>query len=184
MQVRNVPDVMLDGRWVRTYRLDGVKYHTMASCLWGAINERTKKQKAYQGVEIHFKDFQAFATWCNAQYGYACVDQNGELWHLDKDLLGTHYAPETCLFIPKSINNLIKDEGCGVRQKGLRYYARDTSFGKEKYLGSFDTWREADRVVKHAKHRHLQKIIESEEFAAHTRMIEGLKQFKEGWKND
>lgn len=184
MQVRNVPDVMIDGRWVRTYRLDGIKYHTRASCLWGNIHTRTSTHPRYRGVENHFQDFNSFAEWCQTQYGYGFVDDNGELWHFDKDLLGFHYSPETCVFMPKAVNNLIKDLGDGVRFKGAGYYARDASFGVETHLGVFPSYEAARKAVSECKHKHLDSIITDPKYAKHTRMLEGIKQFKQGWKND
>jgi len=53
-------------------------------------------------VCIDWHDFQVFGDWYDEQY-----KEDG--WRLDKDLLGVDeeiYSPETCVFIPKELNNL------------------------------------------------------------------------------
>jgi hypothetical protein len=57
-------------------------------------------EPTYRGVKVveEWHDFKVYDAWCeaNAIEGY----------ELDKDLLGVHYDPATCVFLPAHVNSL------------------------------------------------------------------------------
>lgn len=57
-------------------------------------------------VDPQWYNFQEFAEWCQWQSGYK---QDG--WQLDKDIASNGskcYSPDTCIFVPRDINNLFR----------------------------------------------------------------------------
>ena len=118
--INNVPDIKDDiGNWITSYTVTDEKYYTQhrttAFNLWLGINNRCKhdgyqqfRSPNYVGTENQFNSFQEFAEWCQHQYGYNMVDEKGNRWQLDKDLFGKHYNPKTCVFLPASLNTLLK----------------------------------------------------------------------------
>ena len=66
-----------------------------------------EKYPTYKDCEVseEFHNFQNFARWYNDNY----YEIEGETMCLDKDILVKHnkiYSPETCIFVPQSINLL------------------------------------------------------------------------------
>jgi hypothetical protein len=102
------------GKWVTRKFNKKLK----ACQLWENMRQRVesevfhKEQPTYKEVDIceEWLDYQNFAEWFDVQ-----VNSGGykEGWHLDKDLLSppTHkvYSPETCVFLPKDVNNILMD---------------------------------------------------------------------------
>ena len=116
--IQNVEDTKdADGKWKRSYMYDGVRYFTRGGMLWSAVSSRTKPNGAtqqklpnYQGVINQFTDFQSFVEWCHCEFGYLNKENNGRFWSLDKDILVFNnkiYSPETCCFVPNTINSLL-----------------------------------------------------------------------------
>lgn len=79
---------------------------------WCGVLERCYSEKlhnrfpTYQGctVQKSWLHLEVFKVWFDANYR--------EGWEIDKDLLfksNKHYSEDTCRFIPKSLNNLIKE---------------------------------------------------------------------------
>lgn len=93
------------------------------------------KRETYRGVTCcdEWLDFQNFAEWYD-QVSNGQFFKRG--WHLDKDILcwglsTKKYSPETCLFLPKDINNILvnraNDRGAypiGVTKSGKGFNAR------------------------------------------------------------
>jgi AP2 domain len=137
--------------------------------------------------------FSNFRLWMRTQQWIRFTDDcEIERLTLDKDLLsggkrGRLYSPETCVFIPKPLNNFLTDNrksrGCyplGVyfNRKKKKYMAQvcNPFTKKEEWLGSFDTPEEAQ----------LAYIIRKTEFAtrlaseqADSRIAEAL--LSMGW---
>lgn len=111
-------------------------------------------------------NFQNFAQWYNENY-YNC----DEKLHLDKDLLGKDcriYSPETCIFIPASINLAISNNytnnttgktGVTYIETKRKYMARIVRFGKECYLGLFEDIETAYKIYKDAREEYLVDLI-------------------------
>lgn len=113
------PDIKgSDGLWLRSYKsAPYVLSVTRSSQLWNSLVGRTKlggkpqqDYITYKGCENHFIGYQEFTDWCQDQYGYMFKESNGYFWQLDKDILvmgNRIYSPETCMFVPCRVNNLL-----------------------------------------------------------------------------
>lgn len=118
-QLKNHPDFKVDGKWIQKFNPEPcVSYTTRAGVLWTNMNQRCKAggslqeaNPAYEGCINGFNDFQQLAEWCQGQIGYMSKDENGRFWQLDKDILVKNnkiYSPDTCVFVPKSLNCLLE----------------------------------------------------------------------------
>lgn len=122
-------------------------------------------QPTYKESEVceEWWDFQNFAEWCNREKGFDYYDTNGRVFQLDKDILlkgNKDYSPETCCFVPMSINFLFtkRVNHRGEYPIGVHYCKRYSKFkahvnvnGKRKHLGTFETQDEAFFAYKNAK---------------------------------
>lgn len=137
------------------------------------------KQPSYKDCEIcdEWRVFSNFKAWMEKQ------DWEGK--HLDKDLLvegNKVYGPETCVFLPRVINNFIAgriDNGGykrGVFKRGLKFTVTitDPTGVEKRHVGTFDTEIEAHLAWKAAKHRIALRLIKSQQLKD-TRVIEALK---------
>lgn len=117
-------------------------------------------------VDERWHCFQTFAEW---------YYENGiHEYHLDKDLLGNGvkiYSPETCIFIPQSVNIFLtnirsnnKSGFIGVfwSNSDSAWLARIGLYGenKEKHLGSFKTAEEASEAYQKARAIEAEKVKE------------------------
>lgn len=104
------------------------------------------KHPSYRGVNVapEWHKLSAFSAWYEVNHikGY----------HLDKDLLSNRkeYSPNTCLFIPPWLNNLLLDggairgnlpQGVFLERNMIRACCRIS--GKTHHLGTFDTVEKA-----------------------------------------
>ena len=116
-------------------------------------------------------NFQNFAKWFEENY----YEIEGEEMHLDKDLLvkgNKVYSPETCVFVPKSINmflnkrqNLRGDLPIGVTYKSgnkNKFVSRcyNPLTGTREYLGVYNTPEEAFYIYKDRKEELAKKLSE------------------------
>lgn len=93
-------------------------------------------------------------------------------WHLDKDILykgNKTYSKEKVCFVPKEINNLFtKREAArgefpiGVTRitKNGRFRSQIGKFGKNVYIGEFDTVDQAYLAYKAEKEKYIKEIAE------------------------
>ena len=122
-----------------------------------------EKHPTYKGctVDERWHNFQVFAEWHERNYNLETMQG----WHLDKDIVCKEckiYSPETCMFLPKEINNLFK-EGKNlnsVRKKGNRFLSYLSINNKQEYLGSFYSKEEAKKCSKDRKLLYVAEIIE------------------------
>jgi hypothetical protein len=117
------------------------------------------KNKNYIGVTI----CQEWLTFSNFRAWMVTQDYSGK--HLDKDLLsGTHYSPETCIFIDPKVNYFIRDlrkpsglsGACFDKSRNKWKADCSTAFGKKQQLGRFNTELEAHQAWKTEKHKQAQ----------------------------
>ena len=104
--------------------------------------------------------FSKFKEWFDNNY------RDG--YELDKDILskdGKCYSPQTCLFVPKYINNLFRirkdgKHGMGVRYDKItrKYFAVVTMRGKTKYGRFFDNKDDAYKEYKIKKQEEINHI--------------------------
>lgn len=141
-----------DGSWVRhlsaTYGGVERRVTTRMGSLWNNVLQRTKKGSKYQdnkpsylGVINKFSSFEDFCDFCLSCPGFGEIDEDGNSFALDKDIIGDGktYSKESCCFVPKAINNLLLEKGPtknstlppGITIRGERYRVRDGSGGKQ-----------------------------------------------------
>lgn len=137
-----------------------VWHHMLERCYAPGIH---KKHPTYAGVTVapEWLDFSAFADWYVVNYipGYV----------LDKDLkfIGNkEYSPNTCVFVPQWLNNLLIDSGSsrgalpiGVSLDRGRFKARFSCQGISKYLGGFSSVFDAKRAYLVAKANYILKVL-------------------------
>ena len=134
--------------------------HMLERCYAHGIHE---KHPTYVGVTVapEWHVFSAFAEWYAINYRPGCV--------LDKDLkfLGNKvYSPDTCVFIPQDINNLLIDSASsrgdlpiGVTRDRKRYKSRFTCLGKSTYIGTFPSPELAHQAYLKAKSDHIFGLL-------------------------
>lgn len=121
--------------------------------IWRDMIRRTsqgdrKNSRAYQDVSVcdEWHDFENFSKW------YVGYQGKKEGFQLDKDLLGKGariYSPDTCCFLPTSINKMLvsrrSDSKChpGVYRQRDRFLARVRHKGSQINVGSFSSAEEA-----------------------------------------
>lgn len=150
-------------KWVETWRCPiYVDWKTM---IYRALSEEFHKRKpSYKGttIEPSWQYFSNFYEWVMTQ---PCKDWMN--MSLDKDLIDPkrkHYGPETCAYVPQSINtffNLKKEirgnllvgvSLNGSKKRPYQVYISDPTTGRNKNLGRFETEIEAHLTWKAYKH--------------------------------
>ncbi len=95
---------------------------------WSGMLQRVKSDPYYIGVSISdmFYDYDLFYEWATKQKGFLEVDDNGKLYHLDKDIVGNGkiYSEDVCVFVPNEINNMVKSSGVSNLPIGVNYADR------------------------------------------------------------
>lgn len=112
-------------------------------------------------VDESWHNFQNFAEWFENNFNPEYMDR----WCLDKDILqkgNKIYSPETCVFIPHIINNVIREgDNKGVYEStGSSYKCQLTIKGKTRFLGSYKNKKEAYEVYKEAKEKYIKQIAD------------------------
>ena len=152
-------------------------YRTWNSMLKRCYSEKLhEKYPTYIGCTSsdEFHNFQNFGEWDEDNF----YQVEGERMELDKDILMKHnkiYSPETCIYVPKTINTLFvkKDRNRGESAIGTSYHKRDriyevwcqminpkTGKSKHKYLGRYNTELEAFNVYKYYKEKNIKEVAD------------------------
>ena len=150
----------------------------------------TTKNPTYEKCEISelFKKYENFEKWCSNQIGFGVLDDKGEPFHLDKDILvkgNKIYSEDTCCFVPICINNLFTLRGLkrgefliGVSKKGDRFCATINKHGKQMGLGTFDTELEAFWAYKLAKEAYVKEAANQWKDKIDPRVYEALMKYQ------
>ena len=114
-------------------------------------------------------NFQNFAQWYDNNY----YEIKNEKMCLDKDILikgNKIYSPDTCVFVPQSINKLFtkRDVYRGDLPIGVYYKKQNKKYGvvcnikdsAKKHLGYYDTPEEAFQIYKNYKEKHIKQIAD------------------------
>ena len=130
------------------------------------------KGKSYINCEVvdQWKDFQEFADWYYSNIYYV----DGEAMCLDKDLRisgNKLYSPETCLFLPVTLNMLLINSSNSIGKcstVGVYFHKRYGKYatslstksigGRREHLGYFDTPEEAFSVYKEHRESYIVKV--------------------------
>ena len=130
------------------------------------------KNPTYKGCSVcgEWLNFQNFAQWFEDNY----YEIEGESIELDKDILvrgNKVYSPETCCFVPRSINSLLTysknnntslPHGVTKREYGERYASRVVNplTKKNESCGVYDTVEEAFLAYKNKKEAIIKEVAE------------------------
>lgn len=132
----------------------------------GYIQKFKDKFPTYQDVTVceEWHDYQNFHKWYQEHY----YELDSDRVDLDKDILvrdNKVYSPETCRFVPVSINLLLNThsrfrgdspQGVCCDKKHNKYVSHMSVDGKVKHLGYFSTPEEAFEAYKEAKESHIK----------------------------
>lgn len=145
-------------------------YNTWRNMLDRCFNKKCCNYKNYGAIGVsvcdEWKNYSNFKKWFNDNY----YTLEGEKVELDKDILidgNKIYSPQTCVFVPSTINVLFKrykrnnSLPRGVKKKGDKFTARIVKHKHEIYLGIYNTPQEAHSV--YIKNRNLY-LLELAEF--------------------
>lgn len=163
------------------------EYITWSSAMTRCYSEKYQNRfPKYRGCVMHedWHNFQNFAKWYTSQVGYECG------FDLDKDLLvagNKVYSPNTCVIIPKQINNflLLRKGDRGKHPLGVsfckakkQYTAYCSEKSSRNLIGYYETPDEAHEAYK-AKKESLAQSLACEWFGlVDSRVITALLKFK------
>lgn len=154
----------------------GENYKTNRKILrcWSDMLRRCYDDKSRISQQhLSYKDCQVCDEWlCFANFekwytkNYYQIDN--ELMCLDKDLYKSNiYSPNTCVFIPQTINKLLikrklqrGNKPIGITKTKYGYVARCNINNKKVSLGTFKTKEEAFLKYKSAKEKYIKKIAD------------------------
>lgn len=170
-------------------------YKTWTDMLQRCYDEKyQKRQPTYIGCEVcdEWYNFQNFAKWYNDNY----YEIEGEKMHLDKDILVKHnkiYSPETCIFVPQTINSLFTkcDRSRGESVIGTSYHKRDkvyiancslinskTGKSKQEFLGTYNTQEKAFEVYKYYKEKNIKEVADYYKEHIPQRLYDGMYEYE------
>lgn len=172
-----------NGKATKEYQV----WKNMIQRCYGA--EKNKNKKAYIDCTVadEWLCFMAFAKWYQENY----YEIKGFRTELDKDILvkgNRAYSPETCLLVPKLINQLFikqnsikKDLPIGVVFKDKKYRARCTKEMDKKgmtHLGYFKTPEEAFQAYKIEKERIIKQVADEYKNQIPLKLYEALYRYE------
>ena len=160
---------------------------------WKNMHERCynpkyhEKRPTYENCTVceEWHNYQAFAKWDNENY----YEVGDERMALDKDILkkgNKVYSPETCVYVPQSINSLFTkrdnergDLPIGVSKNGNKFQARlSKGNGKPIHLGLYDTPEEAFQAYKQAKEQFIKEVAEKYKSQIPHELYQALMNYK------
>ena len=175
-------------------KVDGkhtTEYGTWKNMLRRCYSEKGRhKFQSYDDCTVseNFKRYSYFYEWVNKQVGFNTVDDMGNIFQLDKDLLSKGnkiYSETTCVFLPLEINIAlaIKDSKhkkfhVGVRKNRNKYEVICCINSKSTYLGVFNTEIEAFNAYKQAKENYLKQLAEKWKDKIDTRAYNALMEYQ------
>lgn len=133
-----------------------------------------KRNPTYINCEVdnEWYNFQNFGMWYEENY----YEVEGEIMQLDKDILfkgNKIYSPETCIFVPQTINSLFvksdKNRGksvIGATIRNGKYKVScnminlETGESKREYLGYYETQEKAFEVYKYYKEKNIKEVAD------------------------
>ena len=137
-------------------------YYVWASMIRRCYDENElKKRPSYTGCSVcdEWLLFSNFKQWFDENY----VDG----YQLDKDIIVSKnkiYSPNTCCFVPKEINSVIKrvgfrrDKYIGTTKNYNKYGASISKYGKHISLGYYYNIEDAYSAYKKAKEDYLKEL--------------------------
>ena len=151
------------------------EYDLWRQMICRCTEEYLSKRPSYVGTSCseNFKSYTFFYEWCHNQVGFGNIDEKGNCWQIDKDLLvkgNKLYSEDTCVFIPLRVNGLIVkrdkargDHPIGVtfdKERGKFFVQCGTGKGTKSNLGRYETVEEAFQVYKTFKEALIREVAE------------------------
>ena len=138
-------------------------------------------------VSDNFKYYPYFKSWCQQQIGFGCLDDKGNHFELDKDLLikgNKVYSEDTCCFIPREITVALiyNQTKKGKHPIGVSYSKVNNKFvvyvkkgdGSREYLGYFEDASVAFLAYKASKEAYLKELANKWKDKIDPRVYEAL----------
>ena len=163
------------------YKVSENNKNTKVYVVWHDMLRRCYSEKYHEKYPTYkdcivceeWLNFQNFARWYNDNY----YEIEGERMELDKDILVKHnkiYSPETCIFVPQTINSLFvkKQNNRGDSAIGTsptrngKYRVQcsiinpETRKSKNEYLGVYETQEKAFQVYKYYKEKNIKHVAD------------------------
>lgn len=131
-----------------------------------------------------WKDFNTFYEW----YLDSFYQIRDEKMCVDKDLLckgNKLYSPKYCCIIPEFINMIITnrkrfrgDLPLGVTFKDGKYMAKCKMYGRDNYIGTYNTAKEAFANYKMVKEKYIQDVADEYKNSLPEKVYRALKNYK------
>ncbi len=146
-----------------------------------------EKFPTYKDCKVckEWHNFQVFAKWYYEHY----YEFEGQTMALDKDILNKGnkiYSPDTCIFVPVSINSLfVKCDNTrgefpiGVHKHRDKFVAtlyKDK--GKQIYLGTFNTPELAFQAYKQGKEQYIKEVAEEYKGKIPQKLYDAMMNYK------
>lgn len=154
------------------------------------------KHPAYRDchVDEEWHNFQNFAEWALSKPQMGMRDEDGNIFHLEKDILSRGYkvySESTCTFMPAAINTFLTEKQAGeglprgvnrIRPKTENsregYIARCTVEGEREYLGFVYDPMEAFNMYKPVKEAYAKRLAEKYKNVLEPHVYEQLLKFE------
>jgi len=168
------------------------EYNMWIGMLRRCTEKRWVTHPTYMGTNCseNFKNYNFFHSWCTEQIGFDAVDEMGNTWQLDKDILlrgNRTYSESVCCFVPQRINSLLTKSN-----KSRGYYPIGVFFDKARnkikaqcnngsikvYLGSFNTPQEAFQAYKTYKEALIKEVANEYKEQLDYRVYEALMNYE------
>lgn len=158
----------------RTVDKNGIRFDSYIR--WKSMLQRCYNKKIEESIPT-YKNITVCKEWHNYSNFKKWYDENyyeidGEKMHLDKDILfkgNKIYSPDTCVFVPQTINCLFTKRGLdrgkypiGVvfSKESNKYKANLNNRNKRVYIGAFDTPEESFNAYKEAKEQYIKEVAD------------------------
>ena len=167
-----------EGKYKRynKYNRVTIEYDVWKGMLRRCYDEKySNKNLTYKYCTVceEWHNFQNFAEWYDENY----YEVKSEEMHLDKDILvkgNKIYSPETCVFVPRKINEIMKKDnyinrgklpiGVSKYNNSGNYLARCYNENSERInLGLYETPKNAFEAYKEFKENIIKKIADKYE---------------------
>ena len=166
--------------------------HTKCYDTWSSMYTRCynpkfqEKYPTYENCTVceEWNNYQMYGKWFEENY----YEVENEKMALDKDILkkgNKVYSPDTCVFVPQSINKLFVksnkirgDYPIGVYKYKDKFQAHLNKGNKLINLGYFNTPEEAFLAYKEAKEQYIKEVAEEYKDKIPYRLYEALMNYE------
>ena len=171
---------------------EGMEIDLENSDLTKGIVKFKKKDITYDDCIVceEWHNFQNFAEWYEENY----YEVDGKPTFLDKDILikgNKIYSPQTCVFVPRLINNLFtkRQNERGLYPIGVEPYKDTNKFkaycntfyngkNQKKYLGLYNTIEDAFKVYKESKEANIKQVADEYKDKIPDKLYEAMYNYK------